>query len=73
MGRFGPYLGVYCQNDEVSTDVHTVFRDAKGSPDTPTGPAASCLWDPLLIWLGAVFSTGLVLAVLHLIMTEMGI
>ena len=25
MGRFDPYLEVYCQNDEVSTVVHTTM------------------------------------------------
>ena len=43
MGRFDPYVDVYCQNDEVSTVCTHRFRDAKGSVDTPTDPADKLL------------------------------
>ena len=39
MGRFDPHVDVYCQNDEVSPDVH-IGCHAKGSSDTPTGPVS---------------------------------
>ena len=53
MGRFDPWSKVYCQNDEVSPDVHTRFTPdvtRSGRPDTPTDHAASCLCGLLLIW-----------------------
>ena len=30
MGRFDPYLGLYCQNGEVSSDVHTTAQSREG-------------------------------------------
>ena len=45
MGRFDASRVHYCQNDEVSTDVHTRGRVAH----TPTDTAASCSWCPLLM------------------------
>ena len=57
-------------------NVHTgVTRE--GVVNTPTGPAASCFWDPLLIdsahGILTVFSTDQLFDVLHLVMTETGI
>ena len=52
MGHIRPWARVNGQNDEVSPDVHTTVH-AKGSPDTPTHHAASCLCGALLIWLSA--------------------
>ena len=47
MGHFDAYVDIYCQNDEVSTDVHTgtptdVTR--KGRQIPPHTDAASCLY-----------------------------
>ena len=70
MGHFEVYLGLYCQNDEVSTDGTRRGRDRY--PHGPREPARFC--GPLLIcpWRGilAVFSTTLFLTVLQGIMTE---
>ena len=35
IGLFWPDHGLYCQNDEVSPNVHTPVHDAKGSPIPP--------------------------------------
>ena len=54
LGHFGPYLEVYCQNDEVSPDC-TPDVPAKWTaryPHRPRQQAASC--GLLLIWPGAV-------------------
>ena len=52
----------------------TPLYTRSGHPDTPRGPAASCSWDLVLIWVQrgflAVFSTTLFLTVLQEIMTE---
>ena len=37
MGRFDPYPGLKCQNDEVSPDVHT-YVSTRRVADTPTAP-----------------------------------
>ena len=39
MGHFDPLTEVYCQNDEVSPDVHTPVH-AKWTSDTPTSHAS---------------------------------
>ena len=43
MGRFDPHVRVYCQNDEVSPDVHDpdITRSERQIP--PRSPTASCL------------------------------
>ena len=63
MGYFDHYLGLYCQNDEVSPMCTPWFRVAKGSQIPPRVPAASCFWGPAPHLLSAVFSTGPFLSV----------
>ena len=46
MGHFDPWVDVYCQNDEVSPDVH-VWLYAKGSSDTPRSRETSSLLGPI--------------------------
>ena len=70
MGLFDPYLILYCQNDEVSPDVHPRVTRGRRS-DTPTVDGSKLpLVDRSSSELSAVFSTNHVLARLHLIMTE---
>ena len=38
MGHFDAYGYIQCQNDEVSTDVHTPEQSREGVADTPTVP-----------------------------------
>ena len=38
MAFFDPYVHVYCQNDEVSPDVHTCTRTRKGRMIPPQSP-----------------------------------
>ena len=45
MALFDPYLEVYCQNGEVSPDVHTPVHVREGVGQYPRCPAASCFWD----------------------------
>ena len=73
MGHFRPYPGNFSQNDEVST-VCTTDTPREGVADTPTDHRSKLL---LVICsssaqrgLLTVFSTGPLLTVLHLIMTE---
>ena len=42
--------------------VYTCNVTRKGRPDTPTDPAASCLWGQLLIWTQRGILNGLVLS-----------
>ena len=73
MGHFEPGTDIIVKMTKCRPYVHTGFRVAKGSPDTPTVPADKLLLGLLLIWFRAVFSTDLFLTHLHLIMTETGI
>ena len=45
MTHFDPYLHVYCQNDEVSPDVHTMSRTRRGRSIPPRSPQQAALGD----------------------------
>ena len=44
MGRFDPHLGLYCQNDEVSTVCAPVFMTS----DLPLVDLSEVILDPVL-------------------------